>query len=331
MKEQDYILLLTKQFSDELLPAEAEMLETWLAQSLENEQLAAQCRQVWAQSATYTPTIPTDLNADFQKVQDRIRAAEAPGIRIVPLGRRLLRVAALLALLAAAIWTYQRVFNPSVTQLSASASDVPKREVTLPDGSRVWLRQGSSLDFPQKFTGKERRVVLHGEAYFDIVHLAKKPFRVELPDGSSIEVLGTQFDVCQQNSLNSVLVRSGRVRFYPSQEAGPVILNPGEKAVHDRRSNATEKTNVATFNELAWQTGGLEFVKTPLSTVVTDLAQYYQVEIVLRNPALRDCLHTAPLTSQPLDKVLQSLSLTYQLKVLHTNPGRYELVGGTCR
>ncbi|MEO6037896.1 MAG: FecR domain-containing protein [Saprospiraceae bacterium] len=330
MQEQDFILLLTKQFSGDISSAETDDLQKWLDQSPDNQQFAAEWRQVWDKAGTYTPAFRPDLAADFRKVQDRIRNTAVPKARIVPLGQRLLRVAAMLAFLLGAFWIYRTFVHPPLAQLSASAG-APMRELTLPDGSQVWLRQGATLDFPQKFAGKERRVRLRGEAYFDVAHLANQPFRVELPDGGLVEVLGTQFDIRQGDQQNSVLVRSGRVRFYTDQKGGKTVLNPGEKATYNLPTNTTQQTKVTSFNELAWQAGGLEFIKTPLSTVVTDLEQYYHVQIVLRNPALHNCLHTAPLTNQPLDKVLQSLSLTYQLKVLRTAPSQYELVGGTCR
>ena len=330
MQEKDYILLLTRQFGNELSPVEKDQLQAWLAQSPDHERLAAELRQVWEQSATYAPTFRPDLDADFRKVQARIRMADLPRARAVSMGRRLLRVAALVALLAMAWWTYRTIVYPPVTQLTASA-EATTRELTLPDGSQVWLRPGSSLDFSPQFAGAERRVRLRGEAYFDVAHLAGQPFRVELPDGGLVEVLGTQFGIRQTALQNSVLVRSGRVRYRAHGQGGILILDPGEKATYDLPNKTTRETKVATFNELAWQSGGLEFVKTPLATVVSDLEQYYDVQIVLQNPALRDCLHTAPLTNQPLERVLQTLSLTYQLKVLHTTPGQYELVGGACR
>lgn len=331
MQEQEYITLLTKQFNGELSSVEVQDLQKWLDQSLDNQRAASEWKQVWDQSAHYTPTFNPDLEADFRKVQQRIHQVEAPPSRIVPMGRYLLRAAAMLVFLVTAFWAFRLFIHPEVAQLTASAETAPKREVALPDGSHVWLRQGSTLDFPQKFTGQERRIKLQGEAYFDVAHISSQPFRVELPDGSLVEVLGTQFNVYQSNVQNSVLVRSGRVRFQTPNQGENVVLNPGEKATYNLPDNRTQKTKVATFNELAWQAGGLEFVKTPLATVVADLEQYYQVKINLRNASLRDCLHTAPLTNQPLEKVLQSLSLTYQFKVLHTIPGQYELVGGTCR
>ncbi len=331
MQQSDSILLLSKQFSGELTEVEAAALHNWLQQSADHERIAAELRQVWATAGTYAPGFTPDLDADFQKVQARIRATETPRTRVVPLGRRLLRIAAALALLAIATWSYHALQAPSA-QITITAQDQPKRRVDLPDGSHVWLRQGSTLNFPTVFSGSERQVRLRGEGYFEVAHRVGQPFRVELSNGDRVEVLGTQFDVRQSDQTNSVLVRSGKVRFQATgQPGGAVTLEAGEKAIHDLAKHTVQKTKVLTFNELAWQTGGLEFVDTPLATALNELEQYYQVKIVLRNAALHGCPHTAPLTNQPIDKVLQTLSLTYHLRVLHTTTGQYELVGGTCQ
>jgi hypothetical protein len=64
---------------------------------------------------------------------------------------------------------------------------------------------------------------------------------------------------------------------------------------------------------------------------VRDLETYYGVQITLTNTDLQDCTYTAPLTNQPLEKVLESLSLTYQMQVKQTAPKAYQLAGGTCQ
>src|SRR5690606_20057056 len=67
--------------------------------------------------------------------------------------------------------------------------------LTLPDGSRVWLNAASSIRYPTAFPGTERHVEITGEAYFEVVGNPDKPFRVSLDDTTSITVLGTRFNV----------------------------------------------------------------------------------------------------------------------------------------
>ena len=202
----------------------------------------------------------------------------------------------------------------------------------LPDGTRVWLRQGSGLTYPAAFAATARRVQLQGEAYFEVASDSSKVFHVELEDQKgSVEVLGTSFYVRQNAQQTTVTVRTGKVRFSPDDKSKSVVLAAGEKAVLDKSKRQLTTETVLTFNELSWQTGGLEFIRTPMKQVISDLETYYGVQITLTNTNLQYCKHTAPLTNQSLDKVLESLSLTYQMQVKKTGPKAYQLTGGTCQ
>lgn len=325
----DYILLLSKQFSGDITPAESAVLRQWLAQSPENEQLAAELRQVWEKTGGYAKMFSPDLDAAFRQVQQRIQIAEQPRTKVVPLRQRLLRIAAALALLLTAVWGYREIAAPPM--LTATAAAEEKRLVNLPDGSRVWLRRDAALEYPATFPSSERRVKLVGEAYFEVMHDPAQPFRVDLSAGEQIEVIGTQFNVRQNETEKSVLVKSGKVRFNMENDRGEVTLEKGERAVYNRPAHTLQKMKVTTFNELSWQTGGLEFVKTPMHQVITDLEQFYNVKITLRNPTMRSCAHVSPLTNQPIEKVLESLALTYDFRVTTPAPGQYELSGGNCQ
>ena len=125
-------------------------------------------------------------------------------------------------------------------------------------------------------------------------------------------------------------MREGKVRFSPAGNKTAPVLQTRDRAVFNRTNATLHLFKVPTFNELSWKTGGLEFVRTPLEVVIADLEKYYQVKIELRNPALRTCLHTAPLTNQPIERVLESLSLTYQMQVVKPAPGQFILTGGSC-
>jgi ferric-dicitrate binding protein FerR (iron transport regulator) len=241
-----------------------------------------------------------------------------------------MRAAAVIVLLIAAIGVWRMYRQPNADR-TEFASNTDKREITLPDGTHVWLRQEGRIEFPAQFAPGERRVRLTGEAYFEVFHNAAQPFRVELPGGGVVEVLGTQFDIraLAGDPETSVLVKTGKVRFSPDGKQTGTILVTGQKAVFARQQSRVTVTEVTSFNELAWQTGGLEFVKTPLATVITDLERYYKVHIELRNTALRTAVYTAPLTNQPIEKVLQSIALTYHMQVQKTNADHFVLNGGS--
>jgi len=330
MKENEYILLLSKRFSGEISATESVMLDEWLRQSPENEQIAANHQRIWEKVESFGMTFSPNLDVDFQKVQARIRnVAQAP-LR-VSLGQRLMRAAAVIALLLAAIWGWQQLSPTADSDVIVSAGTVGNQSFALPDGSRFWLREGSQLVYAEKWAGQERRVKLQGEGYFEVQHDPTHPFKVELENGGTVEVLGTQFNVRQSDRQTSVLVRSGKVRFSPNAQTEGPVLTANQKAVFDHSAAQVRVSNLNSLNELSWQTGGLEFVNTPLNQVMGDLEKYYGVKIALHNPAMSSCPHSAPLTSQPIDKVLETLALTHQLKVKKVGEGSYELSGGQCR
>ncbi len=330
MKESEYILLLSKRFSGDISPSESTMLDEWLRQSPENEQIATSYQRIWEKSEAYGKTFSPDLDTDFLKVQARIRKIDAPIMRVT-LGQKLMRAAAVLALLLTSVWGWQQFSSTSAAEMIVSSENADNKNFSLPDGTQIWLRKGSQIAYPKKWAGKERRVKLQGEGYFDVTHDPARPFKVELEQGGSVEVLGTQFNVRQTANQTSVLVRSGKVRFSPTARSEGPVLTANQKAVFDHSESKVRLSNLNSLNELSWQTGGLEFVNTPLSHVVSDLERYYGVKIALRNPAMSGCPHSAPLTSQPIEKVLETLALTHQLKVKKMGERVYELSGGQCR
>ncbi|MDO8369056.1 MAG: FecR domain-containing protein [Saprospiraceae bacterium] len=330
MKESEYILLLSKRFSGEITPAESAILDNWQRQSPENDQIATTHQRIWEAAQGYGKNFAPDLDADFKKVQVRINNVVQPLMRVSH-GQRLMRVAAAIALLLASVWGWQQFSASSASIVTVSAENADPKSVTLPDGSQIWLREGSQLSYAEKWIGKERRVKLQGEGYFEVQHDPAHPFKVELANGGTVEVLGTQFDVRQTANQTTVLVRSGKVRFSPTAQSEGPVLTANQKAVFDHSAAKVRILTVSSLNELSWQTGGLEFVNTPLNHVVSDLEKFYGVNITLRNPAMSGCPHSAPLTSQPIEKVLETLCLTHQLKVKKMGDRSYELSGGECR
>ena len=131
-------------------------------------------------------------------------------------------------------------------------------QIELPDGSQVWLNAVSSLRFPTAFAGKERRVEVTGEAYFEVAKNATMPFKVVIAtpagNGTEIEALGTQFNIMAYN--DEVAVRTtlleGSVKI--NQDSKPVLLKPGQQArLQDKSLKIIE--NVDTEEVIAWKNG----------------------------------------------------------------------------
>ena len=104
-------------------------------------------------------------------------------------------------------------------------------KVILPDGSEVWLNAESTIEFPSAFTEKERRVVLHGEAFFKVAHDERAPFYVET-DRLKVRVLGTEFNFrnYRDEEAHVSLVKGSVEVMQPGTDEAAARLQPGQDA-----------------------------------------------------------------------------------------------------
>ncbi len=149
--------------------------------------------------------------------------------------------------------------------------------VTLPDGTKVWLNAASTLSYPNRFVGNERRVTLSGEGYFEVVKDESKPFRVE-SRGQQVEVLGTQFNISaypDEAATKTTLVE-GAVRL--GSNAADITLSPGEQGILYDGKIQVEAVNVATY--VGWKNGEFVFNGIELHDAMMQLSRWYDLEVV---------------------------------------------------
>jgi len=156
--------------------------------------------------------------------------------------------------------------------------------VVLPDGSKVWLNAASTLRYPTVFSGTERKVEVNGEAYFEIVKDASKPFTVKVNEEVSVRVLGTAFNVnaySDEASVNTSLL-SGSVRILTSRPGSQqaALLIPGQQAQINAEGPVKVVTHVDMTKVMAWKNGVFNFQDASLKEVMRQLARWYDIEIV---------------------------------------------------
>jgi ferric-dicitrate binding protein FerR (iron transport regulator) len=163
------------------------------------------------------------------------------------------------------------VFNTLTTPPAAQF------QVVLPDGSRVWLNNASSLRYPTAFAGKNREVELTGEAYFEIAKDAVHPFKVRAND-MAVDVLGTSFNVMaytNEGAIKTTLL-SGGVRVSRGNEHS--ILKPGEQA--QLTASSLKVTNEVNLDAVvAWKNGFFNFDNADIPAVMRQIGRWYDVEV----------------------------------------------------
>ena len=189
------------------------------------------------------------------------------------------------------------------------------RQLTLADGTRVWLNADSRLSYPESFEGKERREVsLVGEAYFEVAKDAERPFLVKTTQMET-RVLGTRFNV----------------RAYPAEEA-QVTLVEGSVEVSDRHRNslrlsAGEHAGLNTEGKLtsgkaekaeaarSWTDGVFYFDDTELVEIMRELGRWYNIDILFTDrDIMRSRLHFQAERNGTLDEALELLNGMMRVK-----------------
>lgn len=151
-------------------------------------------------------------------------------------------------------------------------------KVKLQDGTVVYVNSASRLRYPVKFTGKERRVYLSGEAYFEVEKNEGMPFVVEMEEGE-IRVLGTQFNARSYKEEKQQLTTlvAGKV-LLTSKQGKSVELTPGEQGVIGEKGISKGKVDVYPYT--AWKDGNFVFRKQRLEDIMNIVERWYDVKVV---------------------------------------------------
>lgn len=249
--------------------------------------------------------------------------------------RGLLATAAAVVLVAAsvAVVLRSRQGGASVREVVTRPSQTAALE--LPDGSRITLAPASRLRLPADLgaprVGGARDVYLEGEAYLDIKHDSRRPFRVHTA-GAIVEDAGTAFVVTAYRETQGVrvAVASGQVALYaeppvqrvaggatPALERPLLALEQGDLALLASTGVATLTHHANLQPYLAWTQGNLAFDGTRLGDAVPQLERWYDVRIGLADSSLADRRLTATFRRESLAQVLELLALSLDLRVEH--------------
>ncbi len=181
-------------------------------------------------------------------------------------------------------------------------------QVTLSDGTKVWLNSASSLTYSTAFNGTERDVQLKGEAYFEVAKNAAMPFHVTA-NGMHVEVLGTHFNIMSYDDegVYKTTLLEGSVKI--SNSKSNTLLKPGQQAQLTDNSNIKLLQNVDTDKVVAWKNGDFSFKNDSILEVVKQLSRWYNADFIIKNPILQYYTGTIK-KDQDISKVLEMLELT---------------------
>ncbi|ERJ61168.1 FecR family protein [Sphingobacterium paucimobilis] len=181
--------------------------------------------------------------------------------------------------------------------------------LTLSDGTKVWVNANSRLTFPSQFSKEKRQVKLLGEAYFQVNKEANRPFLVET-DGGNVEVLGTSFNMSAYDEKAVTTLEEGSVLVY--KDGMEQVLSPGMKA--EMLDNRIDVQNADVEKALAWKNNSFYFKGDNIVTIAKQLQNWYDLEISFSKGVSLSQTYTGEISrSSNLTEVLKMLEFVSDL------------------
>ncbi|MBB6239825.1 ferric-dicitrate binding protein FerR (iron transport regulator) [Pedobacter sp. AK013] len=320
MTDQRFTELLGKQLAGEISPDESVELKSILADN-------ASLRKEYERLQTYfdTETVE-DENIDrvFDRIKAQITVPGEQGLKVVknkPYSTWL-KIAAVVAIVIAGTLVYNSeaiFFNKTdqlvLTQALTKATEV--KTIVLADGSTVKMNSGSSLRYPDHFSGDTRNVYLSGEAFFDVKKDPEHPFIVHT-EQLAVKVLGTAFDVkaYQDDTFTETTLIRGKVSItIKNKVAQTFILKPNDKfTLADGKASMSQLshfngTGTNRIVETAWTNHELIFKNNSFDEVAKLFERWYGIKIAFKEPELKAVRFTGHVDKETLPEALDVLKL----------------------
>ena len=191
-------------------------------------------------------------------------------------------------------------------------------KMVLPDGTIVWMNAESYLRFPEAFAGDCRKVYAKGELYFEVTPDEQRPFKVELENGYTVEVLGTEFNMRAYEGLPiaTTLVK-GKVLIEEGEER--IVLKPGEQAVKRANGEKIAVKQVDVESCIAWRKGYFLFDNERLEDIMKELGRWYDVQVFFENQQVKEERFSVEIRRHDdFESVLELIERTGSVKITIT-------------
>lgn len=301
-------------FVDKAIRAE---FDAWLVALPENSVAWEEVQTVWVSPETLVASQVLDLHLASQPVS--LQRARKTFRR--PLVSHAWAAAACLTVMVGATYLAVQSMPRMLADYTTDAGE--RRDVTLPDGSRMVLNTGSavSLDFG---AGKRGVRLIEGEAWFDVVHDAARPFHVA-GHYSDVEVKGTAFAVKVEGEADTVSLQRGAVDAVHARKVIAVVhLVPGESVVASRDA-MSDVQKFDADHALGWLQGRVVIEAKPLGAALSEVGRYFDGRIMVLNRGLLDVPVSGDYRTDRAGAAIASLAAAAGGKITRL-PGGYIII-----
>jgi len=291
--------LIKKYLSGQATPEEASQVGDWMLQDSSNAALILKIE-------SYLPHATTSENILRFKKEVRYKLnAKTPAQANSFLIYRLAATIAIILVFVTSLYFFIAQFNQRIWQEQTAHSNI--QVFTLPDSSTITLNQKSSMKWNDAFNKSERGVIMNGEAFFDIAHNSQKPFVITI-DQLKIKVLGTAFNVFEDEALNRVVVSVTRGKVLMMNGQVSLAVKAGMRGIYNKLNDTFLLETLSDTNDLAYATHLITFSEASFADVVKQLDKAYGITCIFDEKDFTNCRLTSSWSGKSLPFVLNLIS-----------------------
>ncbi|SFO97458.1 FecR family protein [Chitinophaga sp. YR627] len=333
MEQQELYLLITRHFNEQTVPWEEDFLAEWLESTEENRQTYSVLKDIWQSSRQQHDEVL--VNAALRDVKQRISSRQQSRI-VTVIKRYRTQIAAAAAvtgiIIGSVLYLRHNSGSNAIAYMEKKSLPGQVLKVTMPDSTVVHLAPQSSIRYAQDFGKGDRKIILEGEAFFDVSKDAHHPFTVQVGQ-LSVQVLGTRFNVAHYKGVDSAAVSlvDGKVQVSVPAQPKPYELQPGQELYYDSHAQHAYTRAYDVESVTGWTSRLLVFRNETLAVVARRLEQLYDVEITFADPAMAHYKLFAKFNDKPLNYILNVIKATDNLdytidgkKIRFTNNNAYQ-------
>jgi len=339
-----------KYLTEDISSDELEFLRNWINESMENKELFNNLKNSWDFANQITGSIDYNPEKSFAKLKSKISGNKPKGLypSITLFFRKYAAIGLLFLAIGVVISWLVKPSNPYYSNLSTviNAPLGAKSVVSLPDGTRVWLNAGSTIEYRPDFGKDSRTVYLKGEAFFSVAKDKSKPFFVKT-GLVVVKAIGTRFNVKaypEEKTITTTL-EEGRIEVETPVNGNSgnrlqkIMLKPKEKIVYFKQADLPDTPNrpikqgipvdkgkksevntqvvltenVNTLLYTSWKDERWILESEPLGTLGLIMERRFHIVVIFAQEELKDYRFTGAIENEPLDQILNAFKLTAPL------------------
>jgi len=299
--------LLTDYLNETCNEQTKQTIKKWIENDPKNKAYFEELQFYWDCKSIKSKQIVFDSEKALLELQKKKAASKKFQIR------KLMRYAALIAIIIATSITSFFVFNRDSNQILVKNNTNLDKVLNLEDGTKILLAQNGTISYPKNFSEHSRTIKLTGEAFFDVAKDKSRPFIITT-SLTKTKVLGTSFRISEGISKTSITVESGIVEFMQVDDPGnKVRLVKGDFANYIAKQKVVLLGKHSNNNQLKIKY--LEYENEKLELICNDLKELYNINIRIKGHIIPQLVMTATFEDQDLDHILESISFSLDLEI----------------